>query len=88
MSGKPSTGGAKHLRALLRENGEITQSIEILRSEITERKKSLETLLEKERKTREEAVKLMDNMDVSSPGNFGHESRIFWLLREISLTED
>ena len=86
MSGYPSMDRIKVLRNTFREWRELDEGQRVLRDKIIEEKAQLQKLVERKAEAERRVKKLMDEMDVSSPGNYGYENRLFSLL--LGLSED
>lgn len=84
MSGYPSMDRIKALRNTFREWRELEEEQRELAERIVEEKSQLQKLTERRIAAERNIKKLMDEMDVSSPGNFGYEKRIFSLLLGLS----
>lgn len=84
MSGQPYPNGAAALSAEFRALNEARQKIARLQGVIETQKQAIVEERVKENAASENIKRLMADMDVSSPGNFGYEGRLMWLLREMN----
>lgn len=83
MSGKPSPSGAKRAIEILTRVAQLTETIDTLGPEVRQKTAQLKALGEERHQLQSELGKLMRKMDCDSPGNFGWEGRMSWLVAEM-----
>ena len=79
MSGLPYPEGVSKVIELLDSVAKCDTEIKRIQGEVSK----LEDLQGQRRSLWKEYVKLMDDMDVDTPGNFGFENRAAWFLMEM-----
>ena len=88
MSGRPYPEGVAKLKKELQALQQTCDYKEAARLDIDIAKGRLESLKDQESAILERITKLMDEMDVRSPGNSGYQGRMFALLCHLATTKE
>lgn len=86
MSGRPYPEGVKKVLDLLTTEEKLLAEVAGLREQLVSLKDvetRLEAASEKLGRTTQEIGRLLEEMDVSAPGNFGYGGRMGWFLLEM-----
>lgn len=84
MSAKPYPEGVAQLSGYLRDLQDARQTIARENEVIALHREKLNAATANEKAAQNAIAKSMREMDVESPGNFGYEGRMLWLLRELN----
>ena len=86
MSGQPNSEGISSLKFHLEKLSEANYGIEVAKEAVVTANDQLEKYKRQQRESLEEIERLMQSMDVASPGNSGYQDRLLRLL--VGLTEN
>lgn len=84
MSGKPYPEGVRQLSLYFRDLSEAQDRILRLEGIINQKQGELAAERDKAQDARQNIQRLMQEMDVHAPGNFGYEGRLMALLQELN----
>jgi uncharacterized phage protein gp47/JayE len=87
MSGRPNIESVRQLKGQFYAYQEAQETINRLEQVIEQQRESIEEATAAKQSAVENIRRLMREMDVESPGNNGYESRLFALLKGLSILE-
>jgi hypothetical protein len=88
MSGRPYIEGVQKLKKEFQILNSTQDELRALLVEIETKNKRIKTLDVEVGKRHQKIKELMDEMDVSGPGNYGHEGRMFSLLMGLCVLKE